>query len=255
MVNKEDEQSVTTQAVRGILDEYIQSTNLAMAQATPTYRLDFEAISSGKENIEYQDFILTGMIALSIAQGGLFGMVGFVEMRRKGLLKRLRMTPANMSIFGFSDMIMRVIYAIIQLILLTFIGSVIFGANLHINFMSLMIVFLLGALSFNAIGYFISSYSKTTEAYMGVGNIASFLMMFLSGVFFPVETMPSWLQPVSYILPLTYFAEGIRDSMVYGEGILTGNYWLGIGVLVAWGIISFILGALLYRRKSIVSTR
>lgn len=255
MVNKEDEQSVTTQAVRGILDEYIQSTNLAVAQAKPTYRLDFEAISSGKEDIEYQDFILTGMIALSIAQGGMFGMVDLVEMRRKGLIKRLRMTPANMGLFGFSDMIMRVIYAIIQLILLTLIGVIFFGANLHINFMSLVIVFLLGALSFNAIGYFISSYSKTTEAYMGVANIASFLMMFLSGVFFPIETMPSWLQPISYILPLTYFAEGIRDSMVYGEGILTGNYWLGIGVLVAWGIISLILGALLYKRKSIVSTR
>lgn len=255
MVNKEDEQSVTTQAVRGILDEYIQSTNLAVAQAKPTYSLDFEAISSGKEDIEYQDFILTGMIALSIAQGGMFGMVDLVEMRRKGLIKRLRMTPANMGLFGFSDMIMRVIYAIIQLILLTLIGVIFFGANLHINFMSLMIVFLLGALSFNAIGYFISSYSKTTEAYMGVANIASFLMMFLSGVFFPIETMPGWLQPISYILPLTYFVEGIRDTMVYGEGIFTGSYWLGIGVLVVWGIITYILGALLYRRKSIVSTR
>jgi ABC-type multidrug transport system permease subunit len=41
---------------------------------------------------------------------------------------------------------------------------------------------------------------------VGVANIVSFLMMFLSGVFFPIETMPEWLQPVSNVLPLTYFA-------------------------------------------------
>ena len=255
IVNKENEQNVTTQVVSGILDKFVQQANLAAAQATPTYELQFESISAGNASLNYTDFLLTGMIALSIAQGGLFGMVDLVEMRRKGLIKRLRMTPANMGIFGLSDMIMRLLFSIIQIILLSLIGVFIFGANLYMNFPSLILVFLIGSLSFTALGYFISSFSNTTEAYMGVANIVSFLMMFLSGVFFPIETMPEWLQPVSNILPLTYFADGLRESMVYETSILSSSILFGFGNMVIWGIIAFIIGALLYKRKSIVSMR
>ncbi|MFS0861925.1 ABC transporter permease [Fredinandcohnia sp. 179-A 10B2 NHS] len=255
LVNKENEQGTTTQVVSGILNNFVQQANLAAVNAAPTYELQFESVTSGENELDYTDFLLTGMIALSIAQGGLFGMVDLVDMRRKGLLRRLRMTPANMGIFGLSDMVMRLIFSVIQIILLSLIGVFVFGAKLYINFPSLLLVFLVGALSFNAIGYLISSFSKTNEAYMGVANIVSFLMMFVSGIFFPVETMPDWLQPISNILPLTYFADGLRDSMVYNTGILTSSLWYGFGNMVIWGGIAFIIGSLLYRSKSIVSTR
>jgi ABC-2 type transport system permease protein len=255
VVNKEDEKGVTTQALSAILDKIVQQANLSAVGAAPTFDIQFESVTSGSNELNYTDFLLTGMIALSIAQGGLFGMVDLVEMRRKGLIKRLRMTPANMGIFGLSDMVMRLLFSIIQILLLSLIGVFIFGANLYINFSSLLIVFLIGALSFNAVGYLISSFSQTQNAYMGVANIVSFLMMFLSGVFFPVETMPEWLQPVSNLLPLTYFAEGLRDSMVYETGLFSSTLWFGIGVLVIWGALSFMIGSWLYKRKSIVANR
>jgi ABC-2 type transport system permease protein len=255
LVNKENEQGITTQAVSGILNNFVQEANLFAAGATPTYELQFESLTSGNNSLDYTDFLLTGMIALAIAQGGMFGMVDLVEMRRKGLIKRLRMTPANMGIFGLSDMVMRLIFSIIQIILLSLIGVIVFGANLYINPLSLVIVFLIGALSFNALGYLFSSFSQTTEAYMGVANIVSFVMMFLSGVFFPVETMPEWLQPVSNVLPLTYFAEGLRDSMVYETSVASSSLWLGIGIMVAWGIVCFLIGSVFYKRKSIVAIR
>lgn len=255
LVNKEDEQAVTTQAVSAILDKFVQRTNLSAVGATPAFELKYETLSAGNSDLEYTDFLLTGMIALAISQGGMFGMVGLVDMQRKGLIKRLRMTPAKMSIFGMSDIAMRVLFSLIQIILLSLIGVFIFGANLYINFLSLFVIFLIGAISFSAMGYLFSSFSKTTEAYMGVANIASFLMMFLSGVFFPVETMPDWIQPISAILPLTYFTDGLRDSMVYDTSILSGGIWVGIGIVVTWGLVSYILGSWFYKRKSIISTR
>jgi ABC-2 type transport system permease protein len=255
VVNKEDERGVTTQALSAILDKMVQQANLSAVGAVPTFDIQFESLTSGSNELNYTDFLLTGMIALSIAQGGMFGMVDLVEMRRKGLIKRLRMTPAKMGIFGLSDMVMRLLFSVIQILLLSLIGVFIFGANLFINFPSLIIVFLIGALSFNALGYLFSSFSTTQNAYMGVANIVSFLMMFLSGVFFPIETMPDWLQPISNLLPLTYFAEGLRDSMVYETGLFSNTLWFGIGVLVIWGAVSFIIGSWLYKRKSIVAAR
>ena len=90
---------------------------------------------------------------------------------------------------------------------------------------------------------------------MGVANITSFIMMFLSGIFFPIETMPDWIQPISNILPLTYFAEGLRDSMVYETSIFTSSIWFGFGNMIIWGAVAFILGSLFYKRKSLVSAR
>lgn len=255
IVNKEEERSANVQAVSGILDKLVQHANLAAAGATPVYELQFETVSSGKDDLKYEDFLLTGMIALSIAQGGLFGMVDMVDMRRKGLLKRLRMTPARMGLFGLSDVVMRMIFAVFQVIVLSLIGVFFFGATLHIHLLSLAVCFLIGALTFNALGYFISSFSKTMEAYMGIANILNFLMMFLSGVFFPLEMMPSWLQPVSLVLPLTYFVDALRDSMVYAIGPVSADLWIAVGIMLLWGVAAFALGSWIYRSKSIAATR
>ncbi|MDQ0350309.1 ABC-2 type transport system permease protein [Alkalibacillus filiformis] len=255
MVNAEDEQSTTTQVVSGVLSNIVQQMNLQVVGASETYAVDFQTVTTGEHELSYQDFLLTGLIALAVAQGGLFGMIDLVDMRRKGLIKRLRMTPVNMSLFGLSDMMMRLLFSVIQIFVLALIGVFLFNATLHINVLGLVVLFLVGALSFNAIGYFISSFSKTTEAYMGVANIFSFLMMFLSGIFFPVEMMPEWLHPVAHVLPLTYFAEGLRDTMVYSIGIESSAIWFHIGVMALWGVVAYIIGSWLYRRKSIVATR
>lgn len=82
------------------------------------------------ESFQYSDFLLTGLIALSIAQAGLFGMVSMVEMRRNGLLKRLRLTPMSMKLFGLSNRLVRFILSAIQVVLLTLLGLLLYHAKL-----------------------------------------------------------------------------------------------------------------------------
>lgn len=252
VVNTENEQNATTQAVIGILNNFIHQMNLQIAGIQPTYKLKTEFISSGENPIKFKDFILTGLIALSLCQGGLFGMSNQVDLRRKGVIKRLKMTPANMGLFGLSDMVMRTIFALFQLTLLSMIGVIFFDVTLHIHVWSLLYIFLIGILSFNAIGYFLSSISKTMEAYVAMGNIISFIMMFLSGVMIPIETMPEWIHPISYVLPLTYFVDGVRTSMIYDHFY---SDWIGILNIFLWGITSYLLGYILYKRKGIASER
>ncbi|RKP55299.1 ABC transporter permease [Cohnella endophytica] len=251
IVNKENEKSATTQAISGILDQFIQQTNFSVAGVQPTFKLNMDSISNGNDDLSYVDFLMTGMIALSIAQGGLFGMVEMVEMRRKGLLRRLRLTPVKMGLYGVAGMLVRFVLAFVQICILSAIGIFGFGAHLHVDIPTLVIAFFVGALAFNALGYLFSSFSKTLEAYMGVANIASFLMMFLSGIFFPTNGFPDWLQPVSKVLPLTYFVNGMRDGMVYGNGIGTGEFWMGIGILGAWGAVAFLVAAMIYRNGKV----
>lgn len=180
--NKENEKNATSQGISGIVNNFIQQANWMTAGVAPKYELKISSVSSGSEDLSYVDFLMTGMIALSVAQGGLFGMVEMVEMRRKGLLKRLRMTPVKMGLYGLASMLVRMILGVVQIVFLTLIGVFGFGANLHIDVPTLIVAFLIGTLAFNALGYLFSSFSKSLEAYMGMANIASFLMMFLSGI-------------------------------------------------------------------------
>lgn len=255
IVNREREGGATTQAISGILERFIQQANLAVVGAEATYTVGMESITSAADDIKYQDFLLTGMIGLSVAQGGLFGMVELVDMRKRGLLKRLRMTPAKMWLFGLSSMLVRLLLGIVQIVILAAIGVFAFGATLHINVFSLAIAFFAGALVFNAMGYLFSSISKTMEAYMGLANIASMLMMFLSGVFFPVETLPEWLQTVPKLLPLTYFVSGMRDGLIYANGIMSSSFWMGMGIMTLWGVVCYVVASQIYKSKSIAATR
>lgn len=255
IVNKQDEKGASAQAISGILDKFIQQANFAIVGASPTLSMTMDSVSSGADDLNYEDFLLTGMIGLSVAQGGLFGMVDLVEMRRRGLMKRLRMTPAKMGLYGLAGMLVRLILGVIQIIILSLIGVFGFGANLHINVFSLVIAFIAGGLVFNAMGYLFSSFSKSIEAYMGMANIASMLMMFLSGVFFPLESLPTWLQPVTQMLPLTYFVDGMRDGLIYAAGITSSSFWIGLGIMALWGVVSFLVGLQVYKAKSIAASR
>lgn len=249
LLNAERQSGSTAQAIGSIAGQLTAAANQAVTGSAPAFTLKTEYVSSGSRELEVADFLLSGMIALSIAQSGLFGMVGLVEMRRKGILKRLRMTPVNMRLFGIANMGVKFVLSVVQLALLAAIGILAFGAKPDFAPATFLLTFVVGTLAFTGLGYLTASVSKTLESYMGIANIASFVMMFLSGIFIDINVLPDWLKPVSKVLPLTYFAEGVRGGMVYGSG-LDAELWLNVGVLAAWGAASFILATLLFRRRS-----
>jgi ABC-2 type transport system permease protein len=250
ILNKEKQNSTTAQALNGILNEVLHQINYAQAGVTPQFKLAMETISAGSEKLKYVDFLLTGMIALAIAQAGLFGMVGMVEMRRNGLLKRLTLTPVRMGAYGLSNVLVRFILSAIQVVLLTLIGVLFYKASLHMDVLAFILIFTIGTMAFAAIGFLIASLSKSMEAYFGIANLLSFLMMFMSGIFFDTASLPEWIKPASAVLPLTFFADGIRDSMVYGRSVLTSAFWLNAGVLLAWAVVTFLIGSRFYSWKA-----
>ncbi|MDB5053576.1 MAG: transporter [Bacilli bacterium] len=249
IINKEKQNSALTQAMNSIVSGALQKVSQGDAPQKPQYSIQTNFISSGSAKLKYVDFLLTGLIALSISQAGLFGMIMLVEMRRNGLLKRLMLSPVNMKLFGLSNMMVRFILSAIQAVLLTLIGILFYHASVDINVIAFLLVFIVGTISFSAIGFMISSLSKTPDSYFGFANLFSFVMMFLSGIFFDSSSLPSYIKPISNILPLTYFANGIRDGMVYGLGVMHSALWIDLGVLAAWGLAAFVIGSRFYKWK------
>jgi len=63
----------------------------------------------------------------------------------------------------------------------------------------------------------VGTVTKNPETAGIIGNIVTFPMMFLAGTFFPISSMPQYLQSIAQVLPLYYIIEGLNNIMVYGN--------------------------------------
>jgi ABC-2 type transport system permease protein len=87
---------------------------------------------------------------------------------------------------------------------------------------------------------------KTEAQFQGIALLISLPVLFLSGVFFPVQAMPKFLQAVAQVLPVTYAANALRSVMVKGFGI---NYILfDLGILMVFLVSLITLTILMFRR-------
>jgi ABC-2 type transport system permease protein len=107
-------------------------------------------------------------------------------------------------------------------------------------------ILIIGTISFLGLGIVATSIAKEQESAQLVIGLLQFPMMFLSGVLFPIEQMPTVLQAVSKVLPLTYAVDALRKVMILGAGI--DAILLPLTVLIILGIVTMTIGVPLFDR-------
>jgi ABC-2 type transport system permease protein len=194
----------------------------------------------------YIDFLIPGIIGMNLLNGGMWG-VGFslVDMRMKKLLKRLIATPMHREDFMLSIMAMRVGFMLIEVSFLLLFGRLAFGLPLRGSLLSVYALGALGSLSFGSLGLLLGSRAARIESVMGLMNVVSMPMLIASGVFFSSERFPAVVQPLIRALPLTAFLDALRAVLL--EGASLGSQAVRIGILAAWGIVTFVAGLRLFR--------
>ena len=108
------------------------------------------------------------------------------------------------------------------------------------------IVLVVGALCFVGLGMMLSAEVSNQEDYAQLSLPFSMPMMFVSGVFYPVETMPWILQKIAYIFPLTYLNDAMRGIMLQGKTL--GDVWLDLIVLLGFTVLFFAIGVKRFNR-------
>lgn len=184
------------------------------------------------------DFFTPGVLAMSIMNAGMIGLsTSFVSFRERGILRRIKVTPLPLWKFILTRILAALVIVLLSCAALIVMATLIWGLDVRGNWLLITGVLALGGLSFLGIGYAIAAISRNVEMAAVFGNAISFPMLFLSGVFIPVSSMPSWLQPVAYILPLRYLVDALRKPMMYGEGL--GAIWLPVLVLLGIFLVGF----------------
>ena len=203
----------------------------------------FESVET--RDLGYIDFLVPGIVGMTIMQLGIFGVAfGFVQLKRTGALRRLFATPTSPSYFLSAQVLSRLIIGIVQVAILIGVG-IWFGLQMFGDYMTLMVIVVIGSAIFLAIGFAIAGWAKNEDQAAPVANLISLPMMFLSGVFFPREAMPDFLASITQFMPLTYVNEALRAVVNEGATLLAlGPQLLGMTV---WVVISFLLAVRMFR--------
>jgi len=202
----------------------------------PMFNLVVEDVQARPQR--YVDFLLPGILAYMLMNLCIAGS-GFniVEYRRRGILKRLFVTPIQPKDFIVAIILSRMVIVLTQISVMLGLAIIILDINIVGGLPSLYGMIIFGTFIFLCIGFFLGSLAKTQEAIQPIVALTSFPQLILSGVFFPISSMTEWLQPVAHSLPLSVVVSGLRGIANDGMSLLSINYTT-MGVVI-WMMISF----------------
>jgi len=201
---------------------------------------------SSEPGARYIDFLIPGLLGLNLLTSGMWG-IGFalVEMRQRKLLKRFVATPMRRGDFLMALASSRLIMMIIQLVLLLGFGVLAFHMRIVGSWLSILLVSMVGALTFGAMGLLTASRAEKIETASGLVNLVVMPMWILCGVFFSYESFPAVIQPVIKALPLTAFNDALRAIVLEGAPLAAQGTRLLI--LGAWGVVCYVLALRWFR--------
>lgn len=187
----------------------------------------------------YIDFLLPGLLAFTLMQVAIAGS-GFniVEYRRKGILKRLFVTPIRPSDFIAGIVLSRTVVCLIQLTVLLLVAILLMDVSILGSYAALYTIIITGTLLFLCLGFMLGSLAKTQQSIMAIGNLVIFPQIFLSGVFYPVDSMPALIQPVASVLPLTFVANALRA--IASEGAALTEIPFDLAGIAFWLVVAFL---------------
>jgi len=233
-----DPSDSSAQVKMQLVTAVVQYMNKGLSNATDT--IIPESVVSN--NFSYIEFFIPGLIGLTVMTSAVFGSIADEnEYKQKGIIRKLSTTPITRSEWIFSTMIYQLFLAAISTLLILVVGYIAFGAVMLLNIFSPIIV-VATAFAFSGLGMLVGRLAKDAQSSAALANVITFPMMFLSGSFFPMEQMPSFLQTFAKVLPLYYVNQGMRESMIFNNPAAAGFNALVIGVFAA---VVFALGVYL----------
>ena len=194
----------------------------------------------------YIDWVIPGLLGMNLLGSGMWGL-GFtiVDSRRKKLLKRLIATPMPRGQYLASFLISRLSLLVVEVAVFLGFGMVAFGVPMRGAAGTFILLCLLSALTFSALGLLVASRAQTVEGVSGLMNLVMLPMWIFSGVFFSSERFPAVAQPLIQALPLTAAVDAFRLHMLEGAGLAA--LLPELGILAAWLVVSFTVALRIFR--------
>lgn len=230
-----DSTEIVTRAVQPALWLLIFGEVLAGVRAIPTGTLS------------YLDFMTPGILAQSVLFIAIFYGIAVIWERDLGIVHKLLASPAPRSALVLGKALSAGESALLQSAIIYALAFVL-GVKLNGNILALVGVLgvvILGSALFATFSLIIACLVKTRERFMGIGQLLTMPLFFASNAIYPISIMPTWLQVISQINPLTYEVDALRGLMVLG-GVSVYGLAVDVAFLLAAIVVLIVVAARLY---------
>jgi ABC-2 type transport system permease protein len=171
---------------------------------------------------DYFSYMAMGMVAFTTVFTSAFVGISVVFDRRLGFMNKVLSTPVSRSVIITSKVLSASIRSVFQAGIVTALAYLI-GLQLGANFNAFSvfgvfaIVFLIG---FGLSSMFTAITLRTTrmETPQAIIQLVTLPLMFASSAYFPIAQMPSWLQAVANVNPISYAIDAVRRLMIFSDG-------------------------------------
>ena len=188
--------------------------------------------------------LIPGLIAMTILFSTTAAEAVVINFElRIGSLERLLLAPVSFSGVLLGKILGGAIFGFIMTTAVTAISTSVFGIHPHVGYLVLFVI--LSVVTFSSLGAMISVSVKEVFEAQTLLNLPRFVMVFVSGVIYPVTAMPTGLQYLARALPLTYTVSGIRQSLESNLSTAPFNALALVGFLALF----IALAIKLFRRK------
>jgi len=169
--------------------------------------------SQQTDQIHYFNHYIPGMIGIVLFTSGFF-IIGLeaVTDREKGVYKRLKGTPIKPIIIIQAIVTKGAVAVMVGVLEILVIARIGLSVPLKMNIYQFLIALIIASAAFFTIGFIIASIAKRFQSAMAIGFVMLYPMLFLSGAMIPLETLPSSLQPVTLLIPLTYAVHLLQNG-------------------------------------------
>ena len=243
LVYYDPSRGAAAQIVLPIVRQVVDQVDSGLADRPPLLAVEERSVRS--DSLRFIDFFLPGVVGFSIMQSGMFAAIPLVQLRSARVLKRFSATPLPRWAVLASQGAARLLLAAAQTAVLLLAGRLLYQVHISANWPGMAGFVLLGGAVFLCLGFAVSGLAPTDEAVPALVQVVSFPMMFLAGVFWPIETFPGFIQPLSRVLPLTFLADGLRQTMVHGAAL--NPLWLDYLVLLGWLAVAAVLAVRFFK--------
>ncbi|MBI3777111.1 MAG: ABC transporter permease, partial [Gammaproteobacteria bacterium] len=202
------------------------------------------------QGMDYMAFLATGIICSSAMNTATFeGMyAAFTRLAMQRTWDAMLAAPLTLDDIVIGEIMWCATRSMVScaaiFVVAAFLSSVQWSA-----FVPVMALVFIAGFCFGAMALVVTAFAKSYDFFLYYFTLVITPLMLLSGVFFPLNTMPSWIQWAAQVLPLSHAVNIARPLMM---GMPLAGVLLHIGVIVAYGVIASYIAIMLMRRRMLV---
>lgn len=194
---------------------------------------------------DFKLFMIPALFAIvMMLMTGYLPALNIVGEKEAGTIEQINVTPVSKLMFILAKLIPYWLISIFVITVCLILAWLIYGITSAGPIWLIYVLAILLALFFSSFGLIISNYSDTMQQAIFVMWFFVVMMLLLSGLFTPTRSMPAWAYMTTYINPVSYFVEAVRNVFIRGGNIM--NVWnqilalSGIGLFMGtWAVLSY----------------